>query len=132
MMKEFWFAGATRSYWLLSTALMAAYLATIHFALQLAPELEPVLLRAAAVLSPVFPVAGFVWLEYRRIRGTDELRQRMELEAGMLALAICVPTLLALGLLDRANLLDIDLLLATPVVLAAYVLAQLWAHRRYR
>jgi hypothetical protein len=111
---------------------MVAYVATLLVALEMAPMLQPAALRAIAVLLPVLPVIGFAWLEYRRIRATDELRQRMELEAGMLALAICVPLLMALGLLDDAGVLDIDLLLATPVLLTVYLVAQLWAHRRYR
>ena len=36
-------------------------------------------------LLPVLPVSGYVWLEYRRILATDELRQRVELEAATLA-----------------------------------------------
>ena len=132
MLREFWFAGANRRYWWLSAALMVAYVATLLVALEMAPMLQPAALRAIAVLLPVLPVIGFAWLEYRRIRATDELRQRMELEAGMLALAICVPLLMALGLLDDAGVLDIDLLLATPVLLTVYLVAQLWAHRRYR
>lgn len=132
MLREFWFAGADRRYWWLSAVLMASYAATLQVALTLAPTLQSAALRAVAVLLPVMPVIGFVWLEYRRIRGTDELRQRMELEAGMLALAICVPLLMTLGLLDDAGVLDIDLLLATPVLLTVYLIAQLWAHRRYR
>jgi hypothetical protein len=132
MLREFWFAGADRRYWWLSALLMAMYAGTWHIALTLAPTLQPAALRALAVLSPVLPVTGFVWLEYRRIRATDELRQRMELESGVLALAVCVPLLMALGLLDEAGVLDIDLLFAAPVLLSIYLLAQLWAHWRYR
>ncbi len=132
MLGEFWFAGADRRYWWLSTALMVMYLGALHIALGLAPGLQPAALRALAVLSPVVPMIGFVWLEYRRIRATDELRQRMELESGMSALAVCAPLLLALGLLDDAAVLDVDLLYATPLLVVAYLIAQLWAHWRYR
>ena len=89
-------------------------------------------MRAALALSPVLPVVGFVWLEYQRILGTDELRQRMELEAAMVALAIGVPVLLTLGLLDDAGLVRVPSLLATPALLLVYLLAQVWAQRRYR
>ena len=113
MFKEFWCAGATRRYWWLSAALMAAYMASIQVAVKWAPDFSSPLLRVIAVLTPVVPVAGFVWLEFRRIRATDELRQRMELEAGMLTLATGMLLLLALGLLDNAELLDIQMLLQT-------------------
>ena len=131
MIGEYWFAGTTRQYWLLSSLFMAVYVLAMLVGTQYA-DAFPLPLRAAAALLPVFPVSGFVWLEFRRIRATDELRQRMELEAAMLTLAIGTLTLLALGLLDEAGLLDIELLLATPVLMGIYVVAQVWAHRRYQ
>jgi hypothetical protein len=132
MFREYWLAGATPRYWWFSSALMLAYLGAIHLATNLAPLAHPPIVRAALALSPVLPVVGFVWLEYQRILGTDELRQRMELEAAMVALAIGVPVLLTLGLLDDAGLVRVPSLLATPALLLVYLLAQVWAQRRYR
>lgn len=131
MLSEYWLAGTTRSYWVLSTLLMAVYVAAMlagtHYA-----DAFPSPLRAVAALFPLLPVIGFVWLEFRRIRVTDELRQRMELEAGMLTLALGVPLLLGLGLLDNAGILSMEILLATPLLMGIYVLAQVWTHRRYQ
>ena len=85
-----------------------------------------------AALLPAVLIIGFVLLEFRRVRNTDELRQRMELEAGMLTLAVAVPVLTALGLLDDAGLLEVPLLISVPVLMGIYLTAQAWAHRRYR
>src|SRR5690606_7688252 len=93
--------------------------------------IESLPLRAGLALLPVLPVAGYVWLEYRRILATDELRQRIEMEAATLALGIGVPVLLAFGLLDDAGVLEVDSLLATPLLLTVYVCAQWWVHRPY-
>jgi len=40
--------------------------------------------------------------------------------------------LLALGLLDGAGVLPVRMILASPVLIGVYLLAQLWAHWRYR
>lgn len=132
MLKDFWFAGADRRYWRGSAVMTLAYAATLLVSQEFAPTLQPTALRVFAVLSPVLPLLGFTWLEYRRIRATDELRQRMELEAGMLTLAICVPLLLGIGLLDEAGLIEADVLASIALLVTVYLLAQLWAHRRYR
>lgn len=131
MLREFWFAGANRSYWVLSTILMLAYVLAMMFEVQLDPA-TPKLLRALAALLPALLIIGFVLLEFRRIRSTDELRQRMELEAGMLTLAIGVPALTAVGLLDDADLIKAPFLMAVPVLMGIYIAAQAWAHRRYQ
>lgn len=131
MHKEFWFAGANRSYWVLSTLLMLAYVLAMKFEVQLDPG-TPKALRALAALLPALLIIGFVLLEFRRIRNTDELRQRMELEAGMLTLAIAVPVLTAIGLLDNAGLIETPFLMAVPLLMGIYIAAQAWAHRRYQ
>lgn len=131
MLREFWFAGANRSYWVLSTILMLAYVLAMVFDVQLDPA-TPLPLRVLAALLPAILIIGFVVLEFRRIRKTDELRQRMELEAGMLTLAIAVPVLTGVGLLDDAGLIDVPFLMAVPVLMGIYIAAQAWAHRRYQ
>lgn len=132
MICEYWFAGTTRTYWWRTALLMAAYVGTIVLGGLVGKRIDSLLLRAALVLLPVVPVAGYVWLEYRRILATDELRQRVELEAATLALGIGVPVLLAFGLLDDAGVLEFDALLATPLLLTVYVVAQWWVHRPYQ
>lgn len=132
MLKELWCAGATRVYWLWSGALLLVYALTARLSLVVAPTLASPPLKALAALSPIAPVMLFVMLEYRRIRATDELRQRMELEAGMYTIAIALPVLLALVLLDNAGIVDAPLLVATPILLVLYAFAQMWAHQRYR
>jgi hypothetical protein len=132
MVSEYWFAGTTRTYWWWTALLMGAYVGTIVLGALYGRNIDSLGMRAAFVLLPVLPVSGYVWLEYRRILATDELRQRVELEAATLALAIGVPVLLAFGLLDDADILEMDALLSTPLLLTVYICAQWWAHRRYQ
>lgn len=132
MLREFLCAGTTPRYWRLTALLMLLYLGTIALALVLGPGFTAPSARAAAALAPVLPVLGFVALEVRRIRATDELRQRIELEAATSALALGIPVLLALGLLDGAGVLAVRMIFASPVLIGVYLVAQLWAHWRYR
>lgn len=132
MLGEFLFAGTTRRYWALSVMLALLSVGAMHVSLGIAPHLTALALRVPGVLLPVLPLGGLVYLEYRRIRATDELRQRMELEACMLTLAAGVPLLLAFGLLAKAGLIHVDALMATPLLATTYVLAQLRAYWRYR
>ena len=132
MVSDYWFAGTTRAYWLWTTLLMVSYVGTVVLGALYGKSIDSLPARAAFVLLPVLPVSGYVWLEYRRILATDELRQRVELEAATLALAIGVPVLLAFGLLDDSDILEVDALLSTPLLLTVYICAQWWAHRRYQ
>lgn len=132
MVSDYWFAGTTRAYWWWTALLMAAYVGTIVLGALYGRSIDSLVLRSAFVLLPVLPVSGYVWLEYRRILATDELRQRVELEAATLALAIGVPVLLTFGLLDDADILEVGALLSTPLLLTVYICAQWWAHRRYQ
>lgn len=132
MFKELWCAGATRRYWWASALLMVAYVSAFVFATSKMQSIQSPLLRAAAALSPMPFLLAAVYLEYVRIRRTDELRQRMELEAGLLGLVVSILVVMALGLLDGAGVVKLPLLLAAPVMCGIYVVAQVWAHRHYR
>lgn len=132
MFKQLWCAGATRRYWWASALLMIAYMSTFLFATSKMDSLQSPLLRALAALSPMPFLLAAVYLEYLRIRRTDELRQRMELEAGLIGLVVSILIVMALGLLDGAGVVKLPLLLAAPVMCAVYVAAQVWAHRHYR
>ena len=132
MICEYWLAGTTRAYWWRTALLMTAYVGTIVLGGLAGPRIDSLLLRSALVLLPVLPVSGYVWLEYRRILATDELRQRVELGAATLALGMGIPVLLAFGLLDDADILQVDALLATPLLLTVYIGAQWWAHRPWQ
>ncbi|MEO5559918.1 MAG: hypothetical protein ABIO49_08790 [Dokdonella sp.] len=132
MFRELWCAGATRRYWWSSFALMLLYSLTIFLALKIAPAAGPSLWRTFSALSPLLPLGGFVYLEYQRIRATDELRQRMELEACMMALVVGILLLTAWGLLGNAGLVPVNPLLAAPLLVATYALAQFCAYWRYQ
>ncbi|WP_300615941.1 hypothetical protein [Dokdonella sp.] len=132
MFRELWFDGATRKYWWASAFLMLGYLPTIVFAMSKMESIQSPALRALVALSPMPFIAGLAYLEYLRIRRTDELRQRMELEAGMAGLVVSILVLTTLGLLDNAGLVRVPLMLAPPLMCVFYVCAQVWAHRHYR
>ena len=132
MWKDLFCAGMTRHHWRRMAVLMTLYLGTILFAVRYMHAFSSPFARAATALAPVVPVIGFVVLEFRRIRATDELRQRIEFEASMIALAVGVPLLLALGLLDDAGVVQVGMSMAAPILIAVYVPAQMIAHWRYR
>ncbi|TAH42690.1 MAG: hypothetical protein EYC71_10870 [Gammaproteobacteria bacterium] len=131
MWKDYWCAGTSRSYWLLSGALGVAYVLAMMLEVQLDAS-TPTPLRVLAAVFPALLILGLAAVEFRRIRNTDELRQRMELEAGMLALAIGVPVLTAIGLLNEAELTGIPFIMGVPILLLIYIAAQVWTHRRYQ
>lgn len=132
MLRELWYEGATRRYWWTSGLLMLGYVPAMVLAMSKPSAIQPPAVRALLALAPMPFLVGFLWIEFQRIRRTDELRQRVELMAGMAGLVTSVVLLMALGLLDRAGVVDIPLVMAAPVVCTAYVIAQVWAHRRYR
>lgn len=132
MWREYFCAGTNRRYWWRMALLMALYLGAILLSVQPVHAVASPFIRAAVALAPVLPVIGFVLLELQRIRSTDELRQRIELEACMITFAVGVPLLLAAGLLDNAGIVHVGMFLAAPLVLAIYVPAQLLVHWRYR
>jgi peptidoglycan/LPS O-acetylase OafA/YrhL len=132
MFRDYWCAGTTRRYWWVTALLMAGYLPIFVAAVVSGPHIGSPWLRALVALAPLPFLIGFTWLEYRRIRRTDELRQRIELEAGLVALVASILLLTVLGLLDDLGVVRLPLIAATPLICLLYLGAQVWAHRRYR
>ncbi len=132
MLRELWYEGSTRRYWWASGLLMLVYVPACVLAISRIESIQSPLLRALAALAPMPFVLAFGWLEYRRIRRTDELRQRMELEAGMIAFGVSFLVVTVIGLLDNAGVVHMPLLQAIPLMCVIYVAAQIAAHRRYR
>lgn len=132
MFRELWCEGATRKYWWASAFLMLGYLPTIVFAVSKMESIQSPALRALVALSPMPFIMGLAYAEYLRIRRTDELRQRVELEAGLVGMVVSILALTALGLLDNAGVIRVSLMTAPPLMCFFYVCAQIWAHRHYR
>lgn len=124
--------GTTRRYWWAAALLMAGYLPAFVAAVGSGPQIGSPWLRALIAVSPAPFLLGFVWLKYSRLRRTDELRQRMELEAGLVALIASIVLLTVLGLLDDLGVVRLPLIAAAPLMALLYLGAQVWAHRRYR
>lgn len=132
MFRELFVAGTTRRYWYATSLLMVVYVLGLLVAMAPPERIASLGLRVAAALATLPALLGFVYVEFLRIRRMDELRQRIELEAGTLAAAVSIPLLTVFGLLDQTGLLKVPLLLAAPFVCAVYFCAQIWAHRHYR
>ena len=131
MFRDYWY-GTTRRYWWVAALLMAGYLPAFIVAAGAGPQIGSPWVRALIAVSPVPFLLGFVWLKYSRLRRTDELRQRMELEAGLVALIASILLLTVLGLLDDLGVVRLPLIAAAPLMGLLYLVAQVWAHRRYR
>ena len=67
----------------------------------------------------------------RRLVSGDE-RREVELEAGLVALIASIVLLTVLGLLDDLGVVRLPLIAAAPLMGLLYLVAQVWAHRRYR
>lgn len=132
MFIECWFPGATRRYWWAFALLASAYVPVAVVAMTWIDRVQTPWLRTLAALSPLPFVLGLADVEFARIRRTDELRQRMELEAAAAAMVVSLLLVLVLGLLDNAGIVKLPLLFVAPVMCAVYVGAQIWSHRHYR
>lgn len=131
MFKDYWY-GTTRRYGWVTALLMAGCLPAFIVAVLSGPRIGSPWLRALVAISPVPFLLGFIWLKYSRIRRTDELRQRMELEAGLVALIASILLLTVFGLLDDLGVVHLPFIAAVPLMGLLYLGAQVRAHRRYR
>ncbi|WP_407353396.1 hypothetical protein [Luteimonas sp. R10] len=115
---------------------MGAYalvLVAVTFALR---HLDTPVPRAVLALLPLLPIGFAARAMLRYVRRCDELQRRIELEGmGLAALLLCLGAF-ALGLLARANVLDVDgtvvLVWILPVYVLLYGACKSAAARRYR
>jgi hypothetical protein len=113
---------------------MAAYTIVM---LAIWPKVESVdipVLKLAAALTPMLPLAFAAWAFIRRILGGDELEQRMHLTALAIALAVVGMASMTAGFLVSAKILQLNGTVLTwvlPGLIAVYGVT-LWAtSRRY-
>ena len=93
-------------------------------------------LRALVALLPVPPIAFALRAIVRYIRDSDEMQQRIELEAVCIATALVSLLYLAGGFLQVAKVIDLPagavLIWLFPLVCLTYGLAKVVVARRYR
>ena len=115
---------------------MGAYVIVLFASVWLLKRIEEPALRALLALAPVPPIALALRAMVRYIRDTDEMQQRIELEAVCIATAFVCLLYMAGGFLQAAKVIDVPAAAAkiwlVPLVCFSYGLAKLAVARRYR
>jgi len=115
---------------------MGAYVLILFASVWLLRHIEAPALRALVALLPVPPIAFALRAIVRYIRDSDEMQQRIELEAVCIATALVSLLYLAGGFLQTAKVIDIPagavLIWLFPLVCITYGLAKVVVARRYR
>lgn len=100
-----------------------------------ARDLEPGWLRALVAVSPALPVAWLAWAMTRLVLQSDEMMQRLHLQALAVASGVVSVLSMALGFLVAAHVMRLDgsiLLWVFPVLAWVYGVVTLWLKRRMR
>ncbi|MEZ5464105.1 MAG: hypothetical protein R3F22_02545 [Lysobacteraceae bacterium] len=115
---------------------MVAYMVTLFLSVWLLKQVELEWLRALLALLPVAPVVLVMRAIIRYIRDTDELQQKIELEAVSIATALVSLLYMSGGFLQSAKVIDVPsaaaMIWVFPLVCATYGLAKLVVSSRYR
>jgi hypothetical protein len=103
---------------------MLVYMVAMLYVWPLQKTMEPGLLKVAAALLPVLPIAWLIVASIRYVLGHDELERRQHLEALAIGVAIVSVASMVLGFLAAARLIVVDaslaLLLVYPALSIAY------------
>lgn len=115
---------------------MGAYVLILFASVWLLHHIDEPALRTIVALLPVPPIAFALRAIVRYIRDSDEMQQRIELEAVCIATAFVSLLYLAGGFLQTAKVIDIPssaaLIWLFPLVCITYGLAKVVVARRYR
>lgn len=98
---------------------MLIYMVAMLYVWPLQKTMEPGLLKLAAALLPVLPIAWLIVASIRYVLGHDELERRQHLEALAIGVAIVSVASMVLGFLAAANLIVVDASLALLLVYPA-------------
>jgi hypothetical protein len=112
---------------------MAAYALLLPLSVLLIDERQPVLLRSLIAALPVLPLV-FAFRAYLRfLAGSDELQQRIQLQALAFAAGVTGLATFTYGLLvENAGLPPLSLIWVFPLLLALWGIATgvlTWRHR---
>ncbi|AKC86727.1 hypothetical protein [Pseudoxanthomonas suwonensis] len=115
---------------------MGAYVLVLFASVWLLKQVEEPALRALVALLPLPPIALALRAIVRYIRDTDEMQQRIELEAVCIATAFVSLLYMAGGFLQAAKVIDVPaasaMIWVFPLVCFSYGLAKIVVMRRYR
>ncbi len=109
-----------------------AYFAAVVAAALLSERTASPVLRVLAGALPLPALAWMAWVELKRLRRRDELRQRIELEAMTIAFAVSFGVVAALTFIGMYGALELPLHLAAFIMAVCWIGAQLWVRARYR
>ncbi|HST44000.1 MAG TPA: hypothetical protein VLK29_02125 [Luteimonas sp.] len=127
---------ARRAYQARFRPAMLAYVAVLFAVTYALRHVEQVPLRVLLALAPMLPVAFAASAMVRFVRDSDELEQRVALEALSMAALLLTTITFALGLLAAAGVVHVDgrlaLFLIMPGYIALYGGCRCLAVRRYR
>lgn len=98
---------------------MLIYMVAMLYVWPLQKTMEPGLLKVAAALLPVWPIAWLIVASIRYVLGHDELERRQHLEALAIGVAIVSVVSMVLGFLAAAKLIVVDASLALLLVYPA-------------
>lgn len=113
---------------------MAAYTVIMLTVWPLVRTTDDRLMRTLIALAPVIPVLFAVRAIIRQILGSDEMMQRLHLEALAISAGIVAVVSLTGGFLAAAQVIDLDgsiLLWVFPALAGTFGLARVIATRRY-
>lgn len=115
---------------------MGGYVLVLFASIWLLRHIEMPALRALVALLPVPPIALALRAIVRYIRDSDEMQQRIELEAVSISTALVSLLYLSGGFLQAARVIDVPASAAMiwmfPLVCFTYGLAKALVSRRYR
>ncbi len=109
-----------------------AYFASVLVAALLSERVDTGVQRMLIGVLPLPALAWMAWVELRRLRRRDELRQRIELEAMTIAFAISFGVVAALTFIALYGAIELPLHVATFIMAACWIGAQVWVRARYR
>ncbi len=115
---------------------MTAYMLVLFASIWLLKHVQALPLRAAIALAPVLPIGFAVRAMVRYVRDTDEMQQRIELEAISIATAFVSMLYMTGGFLQSARVIDVQasatMIWVFPLVCFSYGLAKAFVARRYQ
>lgn len=114
---------------------IGAYAVLLFLSLWLLRGIDTTWLRAVVALMPLPPIALAILAIVRYIRDTDEMQQKIELEAVSIATASVSLLYMAGGFLQLAEVIDVRAGVAMiwmfPLICATYGVAKMAVSRRY-
>lgn len=110
-----------------------AYVITLIISLKfLGSGHENQILRTLVSLSPMLPAIAACWVILRQLRRSDELQRIIQLEALAIAFGGTSIITCGYGFLENVDYPHVSMFAVWPIMAGLWVLAQLYATRRYK